>query len=67
MTVNIVDAVANMSVEERATRLAPIPRLGNSEDMAGVILWLASRAGAWMSGNVVVTDGGKMSVVPSTY
>lgn len=45
----------------------PLTRSGDEEDMAGVILWLCSRAGGYINGNVVVTDGGRLSVVPSTY
>ncbi|KAH8884620.1 short-chain dehydrogenase/reductase [Thozetella sp. PMI_491] len=67
ITHGIIDASRNLPPAEWAARFAPVPRLGNPDDMAGIILWLASRAGAWLSGNVVVVDGGKLSVVPSTY
>lgn len=33
----------------------------------GVILFMAGRAGAYMNGCVIVTDGGRLSVMPSTY
>lgn len=56
-----------LTPEEYATRISPLGRPGSAEDMAGCILWLASKAGAWLSGMVVVTDGGKLSIVPSTY
>lgn len=45
----------------------PATRGGDEQDMAGVILWLASRAGAYVNGCVVVTDGGRLGVVPSAY
>jgi NAD(P)-dependent dehydrogenase (short-subunit alcohol dehydrogenase family) len=45
----------------------PLQRAGSSEDMAGVILFLASRAGAYINGNVLVTDGGRLSIIPATY
>lgn len=45
----------------------PATRSGDEQDMAGVILWLCSRAGAYINGCVVVTDGGRLSVVPSSY
>ncbi|KAI9743096.1 MAG: hypothetical protein M1818_003391 [Claussenomyces sp. TS43310] len=45
----------------------PLQRLGNAEDMAGLILFLTSRAGSYLSGAVMITDGGRLSVVPSTY
>lgn len=45
----------------------PATRGGDEEDMAGVVLWLTSRAGAYTSGCVVVTDGGRLAVVPNSY
>ncbi|KAF2083342.1 NAD(P)-binding protein [Saccharata proteae CBS 121410] len=45
----------------------PEKRLGSEEDAAGTILWLASRAGAYCNGNVVVLDGGRLSQQPATY
>lgn len=59
--------MATMTDEEKATSVSPLGRMGGTEDMAGCILWLASKAGAWIDGMVVVTDGGKLSVLPSTY
>jgi len=47
--------------------VVPATRTGDEQDMAGVILWLCSRAGAYINGCVVVTDGGRLSVVPSSY
>ncbi|KAF9049356.1 NAD(P)-binding protein [Hymenopellis radicata] len=37
----------------------PLKRAGTEEDMAGAILFLASRAGAYMNGSVFVADGGR--------
>jgi NAD(P)-dependent dehydrogenase (short-subunit alcohol dehydrogenase family) len=45
----------------------PAEKMGAIEDMAGTILYLTSRAGAYLNGNVLVTDGGKLSIIPSTY
>ncbi len=45
----------------------PMSRSGTEEDIAGVVLWLCSRAGAYINGNVVVTDGGRLSILPATY
>jgi NAD(P)-dependent dehydrogenase (short-subunit alcohol dehydrogenase family) len=48
-------------------KLVPATRTGDEQDMAGVILWLCSRAGAYINGNVVVTDGGRLAAIPSSY
>ncbi len=45
----------------------PLERVGTEEDMAGCILFMTSRAGAYCNGSVVVTDGGRLSVMPSTF
>jgi len=45
----------------------PLQRSGTDEDMAGAILFLTSRAGAYVTGNVLVLDGGRLSNLPSTY
>lgn len=46
--------------ERRARREAetPLRRLGQPEDMAGAALLLASRAGAFITGQTIVVDGG---------
>jgi len=67
MTDEIVKSTEQLTSEEYAVRVSPLGRLGNTEDMAGCVLWLASKAGAWLSGNVIVTDGGKLGVLPSSY
>ncbi|KAK2046667.1 short-chain dehydrogenase/reductase [Colletotrichum somersetense] len=38
--------------------IIPEGRAGDLEDMAGAVLFLASRAGAYVNGNVLITDGG---------
>ena len=49
--------------------LATIPagRTGDANDIAGTILYLASRGGAYCNGMVVLTDGGRLSTMPATY
>ena len=47
--------------------VVPATRTGDEQDMGGVVLWLCSRAGAYINGQVVVTDGGRLGVVPATY
>jgi NAD(P)-dependent dehydrogenase (short-subunit alcohol dehydrogenase family) len=45
----------------------PEQRMGDQQDIAGAILYLASRAGAYCNGNVLVTDGGRLSLTPASY
>jgi NAD(P)-dependent dehydrogenase (short-subunit alcohol dehydrogenase family) len=47
--------------------IIPATRSGHEEDIAGLILWLCSKAGAYINGTVVVTDGGRLGVIPSSY
>ena len=63
MTSSMIDAVSNKFPKDRI----PAERTGSEEDMAGTVLYLTSRAGAYCNGLVVVTDGGRLSVTPSTY
>ena len=37
----------------------PMGRWGGADDMAGAALYLASRAGSWVTGQVLVVDGGQ--------
>ena len=45
----------------------PAGRFGTEEDIAGTTLYLASKAGAFCDGNVILTDGGRVSIVPASY
>ncbi|KAK3381585.1 hypothetical protein B0H63DRAFT_209196 [Podospora didyma] len=44
----------------------PLGRMGDDLDMAGQILYLASRAGAYCNGNTILVDGGRLGTFPST-
>ncbi|KAF4979187.1 hypothetical protein FZEAL_4560 [Fusarium zealandicum] len=48
------------------TEMIPLGRWGNEKDMGGTMLYLASRAGAYCNGAVVVVDGGRLNTFPST-
>ncbi|CAI6340547.1 unnamed protein product [Periconia digitata] len=45
----------------------PATRVGTEEDIAGAILYLASRAGSFVNGCILITDGGMLAVRPGAY
>jgi NAD(P)-dependent dehydrogenase (short-subunit alcohol dehydrogenase family) len=45
---------------------APLRRLGRDDDMAGVAVFLASRAGSYLTGTVVPVDGGTATTASGT-
>jgi NAD(P)-dependent dehydrogenase (short-subunit alcohol dehydrogenase family) len=38
----------------------PLGRIGSPDDVAGAVLYLASRAGAYVSGATIAIDGGSL-------
>ncbi len=44
--------------ENRSSFAPPLRRLGEPDDIAGAAVFLASRAGAWTTGQTLVIDGG---------
>lgn len=42
-------------------------KFGSEDEMGGAILYLASRAGSFTNGLVLVNDGGRLAVTQSTY
>jgi len=46
------------AVGDQIARSAPLKRIGRPDDMAGVALFLASRAGAYVTGTIIPVDGG---------
>ncbi|KAJ4366235.1 hypothetical protein N0V83_007871 [Neocucurbitaria cava] len=45
----------------------PARRFGGQEEMGGTVLYLASRAGSFCNGLILVNDGGRLAVTMSTY
>ncbi|KAF9893255.1 hypothetical protein FE257_011685 [Aspergillus nanangensis] len=45
----------------------PITRGGSDEDIAGLTLFLASASGGYINGNIMLTDGGRLAVMPAAY
>ncbi len=44
--------------EKRSSATTPLRRLGEPDDIAGAAVYLASKAGSWMTGQAMVVDGG---------
>ncbi len=44
--------------ERRSSAGNPLRRLGEPDDIAGAAVFLASKAGSWMTGQTIVVDGG---------
>lgn len=45
---------------DEITRIMPRGRIGTPEDMAGTVIYLASRAGAYVTGVTIPVDGGSL-------
>ncbi len=50
--------LANPETRSAIERSVPLGRIGRPDDIAGLTLFLASRAGAYMTGTVIPLDGG---------
>lgn len=46
---------------------SPAERTGSEQDIAGTILFMASRAGSYLNGETMVTDGGRLAQLPGSY
>ena len=52
----------NPALAERIETVTPLGRIGEPDDIGPVAVMLASRAGAYITGQVLVVDGGMMAV-----
>jgi NAD(P)-dependent dehydrogenase (short-subunit alcohol dehydrogenase family) len=48
----------NPAAEQYLKTQTPLRRLGQPDDIAGAAVFLATTAGAWMTGQTLVIDGG---------
>ena len=67
LTESFIDQQQKQGGKTWPKSFVPEERIGDAEDMAGAISFLVSRAGAYINGNVLVTDGGRLGVLPSSY
>ncbi|KAL9039719.1 MAG: hypothetical protein Q9214_004764 [Letrouitia sp. 1 TL-2023] len=64
----IIDKTKSLTEEGVFSRsYQPAERAGSVEDMAGLTLYMASRAGAFVNGSIMLADGGKVATMPATY
>lgn len=49
------------------TNQVPQGRKGNINDVAGTMLWMCGKGGAYQDGSVILSDGGRTSVFPATF
>lgn len=48
--------------DEKICKTIPLGRMGSEDDLAGPSIFLASRAGAWTTGVILVVDGGACTI-----
>ncbi|TFK50005.1 NAD-P-binding protein [Heliocybe sulcata] len=53
--------------EDLIMKGVPLQRGGEIQDMGGLALFLASRAGAYVNGTLHISDGGRLGMFSSTY
>ncbi len=54
------------AVGDKIAAKAPLRRLGRDDDMAGIAVFLASRAGAYLTGTIIPIDGGIATTASGT-
>lgn len=54
------------AIGDRIAAKAPLRRLGRDDDMAGIAVFLAGRAGAYLTGTIIPVDGGIATTATGT-
>jgi NAD(P)-dependent dehydrogenase (short-subunit alcohol dehydrogenase family) len=52
------DGLKNYASFETIANAIPLGRMGNEDDMAAACIYLSSRASSWVTGTILVVDGG---------
>jgi NAD(P)-dependent dehydrogenase (short-subunit alcohol dehydrogenase family) len=67
MSAPVLELMASKNNGKLPASFVPAERAGTEEDMAGAVLYMCSKAGAYLNGNVLIVDGGRVSVMPASY
>ena len=62
MTQSLVEQHKVVSASE-----VPLERFGQTEDIGGLVLFLTSKAAAYINGGVHITDGGRLGLFASSF
>jgi meso-butanediol dehydrogenase/(S,S)-butanediol dehydrogenase/diacetyl reductase len=63
LTAGILGKAADpAAIRRQRTAAHPIGRLGQPEDIAGLVVYLASDESSWMTGAILPVDGGYLAV-----
>ncbi|MFJ9783273.1 SDR family oxidoreductase [Amycolatopsis sp. NPDC101161] len=54
------------AIGDKIAAKAPLRRLGRDDDMAGIAVFLASRAGSYLTGTIIPSDGGIATTATGT-
>ena len=61
----VIDVFAQeRAMDDYAKKMIPLQRFGSPEDIANMVAFLASPAGAWITGAIMVVDGGEWLAKP---
>jgi len=64
---SVWDSLGKERVLDKLKPIHPMNRIGKSEEVAGVVLFLSSSRASFMTGSAIPVDGGSLSVGSGSY